>query len=308
MEMGIIGQDSQRMLKIALLASLTLLSFAVVTVGLSVGVTILLAHLFYIPIVLEAYWFHRKIPVFSIGLGASYLLLVAGFGGTPLVFFTAAGRAVLFVAIGMLTAYLSEQLHDEEQRFTRLIGSVSDPLLWMTGSGTVAYVNDAYCELAGIGADEIIGTVHTPLFCTDSVGMNEFFAALGPEQPRGTIDSDISGPFGDQHVVQWNLHSYYTEDGTISGSITIGRDITALRKTETALIRNVETLKAIFTNARECLIIGICDEKGMPGQILNVNRYGYTIFGYTPFGDAVSLSKRTLPRFSFLYLHRDGSR
>ena len=281
MNMGITGQDSQRMLRIGLLVSLTLLSFAVVTAGISVGVTILLAHLFYIPIVLDAYWFHRKIPVFAIGIGAVYLLLVAGFGSTPLVIFTAAGRVVVFIAISMLTAYLSAHLHDEEERFSRLIGSVSDPLLWMTGSGTVAYVNDAYCTLAGSPAEELMGTMHTPIFCKDSGEMDDFFSTFAPDHATATIDSVTTGAGGNDHVIQWNVHVHYTKDGTLSGSIILGRDITALRETETALIRNVETLKAIFMNARECLIIGACDEDGMPGRILDVNRYGYTIFGYT---------------------------
>lgn len=301
MNMGITGQDSQQVLKITLLVSLTLLSFAVVTAGISVGVTILLAHLFYIPIVLEAYWFHRKLPVFAIGIGVVYLLLVVAFGGTALVLFTAAGRAVVFVAISVLTAYLSEHLHDEEQRFSCLIGSVSDPLLWMSGSGTVAYVNDAYCSLAGTSAEALTGTVHRPIFCKDAGDMDGFLATLSPEHVSATIDSVIAGA-GRDHVIQWNIRAQYTVDGTLSGLIIIGRDITSLRETQTALIRNVETLKAIFTNARECLIIGTCDKDGMPGQILDVNRYGYTIFGYT-LAEIQSLSLKNLFPDSLSYIH-----
>lgn len=282
MNMGSICQDSQSALKLTVLGSLTILSFVVVTAGLSVGVSILLAHLFYIPIVLEAYWFHRKVPLYAVCIGVTYLLLVVGFGSAPLVIFTAAGRSVLFVAISVLTGYLSAQLHDEEQRFTRLVGSVNDPLLWMNGSGTVAYVNDAYCTLAGITSEAIIGTSYIPIFFRNSASeMDEFLSSLSEEHPAGMIESVTVGSDRCDHVVQWNVRTHYTEDGRISGSITIGRDITSLREAESGLTRNVETLKAIFTNARECLIIGLCDKDGMPGRILDVNRYGCTIFGYT---------------------------
>ncbi len=276
------GQDSQRATNFFIIASLTVLSFAVVTAGISVGVTILLAHLFYIPIILEAYWFHRKVPLFASGVGLIYLLLVAGFGGTPLVIFTAGGRVVLFVAVSFLISYLSTQLHNEEQRFSRLVGSVSDPLLWMTGEGTVAYVNAAYCILTGTTPAAITGTSYIPPYFRDGVvGMENFFSSLSPEHPAGMIESVIAGGEGHDHVVQWNVHAHYKSDGTISGSITIGRDITALREAEDALTENVETLKAVFSNARECLIIGTCDNNGMPEHIRDVNRYGCTIFGYS---------------------------
>jgi PAS domain S-box-containing protein len=276
------SQDSHMAMKLIVIASLTLLSFTVVTAGLMAGVTILLAHLFYIPIILEAYWFHRKAPLFASGVGLIYLLLVAGFGGTTLVILTAGGRVILFVAVSFLVSYLSSQLHNEEQRFSRLVGSVSDPLLWMTGEGTVAYVNEAYCTLAGITPAAITGTSYIPAFFRGgAVGMEEFLSSLGPENPAGMVESVFAGGDGHDHVVQWNVHAHYQSDGTISGSITIGRDITALREAEAALTKNLETLKAVFSNARECLIIGICDDDGMPGQIRDVNRYGCTIFGYS---------------------------
>lgn len=276
------GRDSQRAMKLLVIASLTILSFVVVATGLSAGVTILLAHLFYIPIVLEAYWFRRKIPLFAIAVGISYLLLVAGFGSTPLTLLTAGGRVILFVVISALVSYLSAQLHTEEQRFSRLIGSVSDPLLWMSGEGRVAYVNDAYCTLAGITPASITGAPYIPAFFRNgAAGMDEFLSSLTPARPAGMIESVFSGADGRDHVVQWNVHAHYTEEGMISGSITIGRDITALREAEVALTEHVETLKAVFSNARECLIIGTCDPNGMPGQIRDVNRYGCTIFGYS---------------------------
>lgn len=282
MNIGSICQDSERALKYAVIVSLTILSFVVVAAGLSGGVTILLAHLFYIPIVLDAYWFRRKVPLFAAGVAALYLLLVAGFGSETLVIFTAAGRSVLLVTISVLVAHLSVQLHDEEQRFSRLVGSVNDPLIWMDGSGTVAYVNDAYCTLAGTTPGAITGSLYIPIFFKNTfTEMDAFLSSLSAEHPTGIIESVTVSSDGREQVVQWNVRTHYTEDGVISGSITIGRDITALREVETALTRNVETLKGIFTNARECLIIGICDNDGLPGRIMDVNRYGCTLFGYT---------------------------
>ncbi len=111
--------------------------------------------------------------------------------------------------------------------------------------------------------------------------MEEFLSSLSPEHPAGMVESVTVGNDGQRHVVQWNVHAHYQSDGTISGSIMIGRDITALREAETALTKNVETLKAVFSNARECLIIGNCDSNGMPERILDVNRYGCVIFGYS---------------------------
>ena len=282
MSMAVNGRDSQRTMKIYVIAILTVLSFAIVITGLSVGVTILLAHLFYIPIILEAYWFRRKIPLFAVAVGICYILLVAGFDSTQQTLLVAGGRVLLFVTISALVSNLSAQVRTEEQRFSRLVGSVSDPLLWMTGVGRVAYVNDAYCTLAGVTPAEISETSYTPLFFRNgATEMDEFFSSLSPASPTGMIESVFSGNDGRDHVVQWNVHAHYTEEDVISGSIIIGRDITALREAEVALIEHVETLKAVFSNARECLIIGICDSDGMPGKIRDVNQYGCSIFGYS---------------------------
>jgi PAS domain S-box-containing protein len=226
-----IGRDSQRGLKVWVLAGLTLLSFVVVAAGLSVGVQILLAHLFYIPIILEGYWFHRKLPLYAASIGIIYLLIVVAFGSTSLELFTAGGRAVLFVVVSLLISYLSSEMHREEKRFSHLVDSVSDPLIWMTGEGTVAYVNDAYCSLMGTTPDAITGTSYLPAFFGDNaVEMDDFLSSLGPGSPAGMIESVITGSNGHDHVIQWNIHAYFTEDGTFSGSITIGRDIAPLRE------------------------------------------------------------------------------
>ena len=226
-----IGQDSRRALKLLVIVCLTLLSFVVVTAGIFVGFTILLVYLFFIPIILEAYWFHRKLPIFAVSIGIVYLLLMAGFDSNPLIFFTAGGSAVLFVIVSLLVSDLSSEVQREERRFSRLVGSVGDPLLWMTSAGTVAYVNDAYCNLAGTTPDALTGTSYIPAFFGDSVaGMEEFIRSLSPVHPAGMIESVIADIGGDEHVIQWNVHAYFARDGTFSGSITIGRDIAPLRK------------------------------------------------------------------------------
>jgi two-component system sensor histidine kinase KdpD len=102
-----------------------LITLSLSAFGLSLGISIVVPHLFYLPIVLTAYRYPRHGTIFAAGLGLLYLATVVVFtfpGMEALV--AAVVRVLIFVAIGTvvssLSARLSEQWMEAERRNRQL--------------------------------------------------------------------------------------------------------------------------------------------------------------------------------------------
>lgn len=93
-------------------------AFAVNATGLFFGITSVISHIFYLPIVLAAYCYPRRGTTFSLILSLGYLAMTLPFvvGETELVF-AALVRAAVFAAIGTSIAFLSLRLREQEQQY-----------------------------------------------------------------------------------------------------------------------------------------------------------------------------------------------
>jgi PAS domain S-box-containing protein len=103
--------------RLLLLAASTLIVFAANAAGLFAGITVVLPHLLYLPIVLAAYWFPRRGIVFSFALALGYLAMTLPFAGDVGLVVSALSRAVVFVAIGAVVSSLSLRLREQEERY-----------------------------------------------------------------------------------------------------------------------------------------------------------------------------------------------
>ncbi|WP_292520762.1 ATP-binding protein [Methanoculleus sp.] len=104
--------------RLLLLAASVIIVFAANAVGLLTGITTVLPHLMYLPIVLAAYWFPRHGIVFSLVLSSGYLVMTLPFarGGTELLV-AVFSRVAVFVAIGAVVSLLSRRLREQEERY-----------------------------------------------------------------------------------------------------------------------------------------------------------------------------------------------
>jgi len=89
--------------------------------GLLFGISIILPHLFYLPIVLASYRFPRQGLVFSVAISLIYLLMIGMVaGGNTAELVSGASRAVVFVGIGWIIAALSLYLTKERELYRGL--------------------------------------------------------------------------------------------------------------------------------------------------------------------------------------------
>jgi len=122
--------------------------------GLFHHITTVLPHLFYLPIILAAYRFPKKGVVFSLGIGILYPLMVFGIAGNdPGLLADAIGRSCVFVIIGMVVAFLSLNLQDQQERYKSLFDRSEAGTFLLHQEGP-----DAVIDEANFRAAEILGT------------------------------------------------------------------------------------------------------------------------------------------------------
>lgn len=84
------------------------------------GIQIVFTHMFYVPIILAAYWFQRAGILYAVGMGLLYLSLVEVISGyNPNNVIAAIGRFVVFVIIAAVVAVLSMRLSTQQEEVGR---------------------------------------------------------------------------------------------------------------------------------------------------------------------------------------------
>lgn len=111
--------------KIVVLAILTLFVAVLTVFSLANNVQIVFTHLYYIPILIAAYWFDRKGVLFAVLLSVFYLATVYTFSSHDMQLLSAAvARVIVFIGIASVIAILSviiqkqqEKISQSEERF-----------------------------------------------------------------------------------------------------------------------------------------------------------------------------------------------
>lgn len=106
--------------KIGALALLTLFLAAFSIFCLTSNTQVLFPHLYYIPIIIAAFWFQRKGILFAIALALFYLWAVFTFS-TPDIqaILAAVGRAFFFVGVSIVIAILSLLIHAQKDEISQ---------------------------------------------------------------------------------------------------------------------------------------------------------------------------------------------
>ncbi len=260
----------------------TLFTFALVIVGLLNGITTLLPHLFYIPIVLAAYRYPREGMLLSVLVGSLYLLLVTTMmGPVPDLVINAYGRSVVIVAVGVIVSVLSLKLSSENEKYLGLLNDQNDLVAMIGREGTYNFVNAAYCRFFDADPADIIGMSYREQYPPEeSALLDVFFRSLNPSRPSGIIELRARGGDGRIRMFQWDVSGHFGEKGEIVSYLCSGRDITSLREMEEALRSSEEKFRALFSHARDGILVNELREDLTFGPFFEMNRYTLDLFGY----------------------------
>ncbi len=231
--MRVLTEDQRVAILVALLAISVFLTYyfhAVLMLGT------VFSHFFYVPIILTALWWEKRSVLVALFLGG---LVVASslFYRPDILTLNDYGRALMFVIIALVVAYLSGQIKAREQEVERerdLIRHYLDVagslFVVINTDHTIRLINHYGCELLGYREEELIG--------------KDWFATLVPEASRearreifdAAIDSGTAYPGprespiitrnGEELILTWKDAVLTGDDGRPIGVIGSGSDVT----------------------------------------------------------------------------------
>jgi len=129
------------------------------------GIQSVFPHLYYVPIILAAYWYQRKGVLYATGMGAFYFACVIFFTGyNPGYIVAAAGRVVAFIIIAAIVMVLSlrisiqqRDLAASEKKFRSIFEHVQAGIFLVdAGTHEILAVNPEGERLTGYTADEMV--------------------------------------------------------------------------------------------------------------------------------------------------------
>ncbi|MDP3046057.1 MAG: PAS domain S-box protein, partial [Chloroflexota bacterium] len=165
---------------------------------------------------------------------------------------------------------LLAQLAAEKARWQATVESMLDPVTVSDAQGRATYMNAAYSRMvdrtiqAGLDLDQ--HAEHYQLFRSDGT---IYEAEDLPLQKAALTGEEVCGeelvqrdPDGGEHVALWSAAPLRDEQGRVTGSVAVGRDITEQRRAEAErelLLARLQVeqgrLRAIIDNAPEAMVV-----------------------------------------------------
>lgn len=146
--------------------------------GLIHGITNVLPHLLYIPIILAAYYYPKRGVPFTLLLSALYCGAVFTLYATNIeVLAGALARVVVYIVISAVISFLSSRMHHDTQMCRRLVSVVAssvDAIVAETFDGIITDWNASAEKLYGYTSKEIQGKSVTILLPPDKLDESQF--------------------------------------------------------------------------------------------------------------------------------------
>lgn len=118
--------------------------------GLMMGITNVLPHLFYIPIILTSYFFPRRGILFSVAISAIYCSMT--FFINPVIpgeLLVAGGRVIMFILIAAVVSFLTTRLQESAMQFRGMAERSSDIIILTDTTGRATYVSPSVKKILG---------------------------------------------------------------------------------------------------------------------------------------------------------------
>ena len=210
--------------------------------GLTLGITYVLPHLFYIPIILVSYFYPRRGVLFTIALSAMYGVLVLGTGSpSPDVVISALARIVVFIVIGAVVSSLSNRLQQDAAmclRFVSMVDSSNDAVVGKTLDGIITDWNSGAERLYGYTADEIVGRHIRTLTPSDRHDeIPQLIERIRKGERIGRYETERMTKDGRRIQVSLSLSPIKNAQGTIVGASSTAHDITEKKRMQDEVLR-----------------------------------------------------------------------
>ena len=236
--------------------------------GLVIGITIVIPHLLYIPIILASFYYPRRGVPFAVGISVTYLLMVV-FTRTGIQedLISAFARCVVFVVVSAVVSYLSLRVADEEtqirqakEEWERTFDTVPDLIALIDLNYRIIRINRAMAEKLRIKPEEAVGRYcYEAVHCTpdplDTCPHSRLI--IDGNEHTSEVHEDHLG--GDFLVTVTPLRDL---QGSLIGSVHVARDITTRKRAEKALRESEEKFRTLMENLSVGVYRNTSDEQG----------------------------------------------
>ncbi|MDP3564626.1 MAG: PAS domain S-box protein, partial [Methanoregula sp.] len=248
--------------RIITLVVVTAIAMCVNILGMISGITVLLSHVIYIPIILAGYWFPRRGLIFSTLIAVTYGALITLILPLDLLLIISTlFRMTFFILIGGVVSFLSAKLRGSEEQLHEIIEFLPYPTFAVNRKGEVIAWNQAVENLTGVKKTEILNKgdyayaqafygIKRPALLDLILSPNPETEAWYPQIKKEgkKIVSEVFIPrFKGGKGVHLRIAATALVDGNgnISGAIESIRDITEQVMTESALQNTSSRLNTI---------------------------------------------------------------
>jgi PAS domain S-box-containing protein len=143
----------------------------------------------------------------------------------------------------------SELAFEKERDFAEVIINTAQAIvLVLDAQGRIVHINPYTEKISGYRLEEVKGEDWFSTFLPqrDQPTIRQLFkAALSGQATQGNVNAIVT-KFGEERQIEWSDRTYEDPDGS-TGLISIGRDITDLKKAEQVLLRNQQRYKKAQT-------------------------------------------------------------
>jgi len=248
--------------RILALTALTGITLGVNLFGILVGLTAVLSHLLYFPIILACYWYPRRGLAFSCVVAIIFILMVFLFVPFDLLLALATiSRAAILILVGCVVAFLSWNLARSEQQLQDIIEFLPDATFAIDNEGKIIAWNRALESMTGHSKASMLDRGNyeyalafygdrRPMLAGLIVKDGQDIMKKYPQvrQESGTLTSEVFLPHfhGDHGVhLRFSATALLDANGNIAGAIESIRDITDQMMTQSALEKTSNRLNTL---------------------------------------------------------------
>ena len=234
-------QKRPRILSV-LIVEITAIVLILNAYGLAFGITNVLPHLFYIPIIITAYFFPRRGIFFACVLSAIYCSMTYFFNPTiPGDLLEAGGRVILFLIIAAVVSYLTLRMQESEHRHAMLLDAIPDIMFVITRDGVYRDFRASEKSTLAIPADQIIGK------SIRDTGFNDELVEKIFQHIARAIDTNTLQRFEYELTMPQGIRQYEARIVSLNKNEVLGivSDITERKQMEMALRESEEKYRML---------------------------------------------------------------
>ncbi len=240
--------------------------------GLIHGITNVLPHLLYIPIILAAYYYPRHGVPLTLLLSALYCGGVFALFPANMDILTAAvARVAVYIVIAAVISYLSSRMHHDTQmcrRLVSIVASSSDAIIAETFDGIITDWNSSAEKLYGYSSNEIKGKTFGILIPPDM--LNDALIHLKNIQdgiPVDRYETEQLTKNGKRIQVSLSLSPIINVNGELVGASVSAHDISDKKQMQDEILQAKNRWERTFEAVPD--MIAIIDRNF---RIVNVNK------------------------------------